>query len=80
MDCPNCGASLQRSRSRNFRETAIKKVTSYKTYRCHDCDWRGMVRPVRRPFQALNLKAIAIWVVGLLFAIAVGILGAELVR
>ncbi len=78
MLCPNCGEFVHRSHSRNFRESFIKKVTPYKTYRCHECGWRGMAKPARHWNRVGNLKTIAVWIVGLLFALAVGIFGADL--
>jgi len=43
--CPHCGkfGTLHRSRSRNFKERAIKFFLPYKIYRCSECGWRGLV-------------------------------------
>ena len=39
--CPECGAQVYRSHTRGFKEKFIKTVTSYRTYRCRECGWRG---------------------------------------
>lgn len=41
--CPSCNRSftLRRSRSRSMRETVIRTITPFKTYRCRECGWRG---------------------------------------
>lgn len=39
--CPECGASVHRSRARGLKERLIRAVSSYKAYRCHECGWRG---------------------------------------
>jgi len=41
--CPDCqtSGSLRNSRSRNFLEAVIKRVTFFKIYRCRKCGWRG---------------------------------------
>ncbi|HKP87931.1 MAG TPA: hypothetical protein VJZ26_17645 [Blastocatellia bacterium] len=39
--CPECGERVHRSHSRGFKEKLFKAVTSYRTYRCRDCGWRG---------------------------------------
>ena len=44
MLCPQCGAHTHRSHTRGFREKLVKALTSHKTYRCHECGWRGWLR------------------------------------
>lgn len=46
MLCPRCGGHTYRSHTRGFNEKLVKTLTSYKTYRCHDCDWRGWLRKI----------------------------------
>jgi len=41
MLCPQCGAHTHRSHTRGFGEKLVKTLTSHKTYRCHECGWRG---------------------------------------
>jgi uncharacterized protein with PIN domain len=43
--CPNCGEQqLYRSHSRTMLEAVLKKFTSRRLYRCHNCNWRGWLR------------------------------------
>jgi len=42
--CPLCGGLIHRSHTRGFREKLVKALTSHKTYRCHECGWRGWLR------------------------------------
>jgi len=42
--CPQCGGRTHRSHSRGFNERLAKALTSYKTYRCRECAWRGWLR------------------------------------
>lgn len=42
--CPQCGGRTHRSHTRGFNEKLVKALTSYKTYRCHECGWRGWLR------------------------------------
>lgn len=57
MLCPQCGELTHRSHTRGLGEKVVKALTSHKTYRCHDCGWRGWLRtggdPVKRR-QALR--------------------------
>jgi DNA-directed RNA polymerase subunit RPC12/RpoP len=39
--CLECGERIHRSHSRGFKEKLFKAITSYRTYRCPDCGWRG---------------------------------------
>ena len=41
MLCPRCGGLTHRSHTRGFGEKLVKTLTSHKTYRCYECDWRG---------------------------------------
>ncbi len=42
--CPKCGQyKLSRSRSKNMIEKCLKMILPMKTYRCHDCRWRGWI-------------------------------------
>jgi hypothetical protein len=73
MVCPECGEYLHRSHSRNFRESLVKTVTSYKTYRCSECGWRGLAAPVKSSVKGGRLKTILFWVAGLIIALIIGI-------
>lgn len=44
MLCPQCGGRTHRSHTRGFGEKLVKALTSHKTYRCHECGWRGWLR------------------------------------
>jgi len=80
MVCPNCGADAYRSRSRNFRESFIKRFTPLKHFRCHDCGWRGLAAPGKISLSGIDQKAVYIWIAGMLLAIAIGMLGARIIR
>src|SRR5215471_20550731 len=45
MLCPRCGENTHRSHTRGFREKLVKRLTLHKTYRCHECGWRGWLKP-----------------------------------
>ena len=77
MLCPHCGEQTYRSRSRNFRESLIKRITPFRQYRCHKCGWRGMAGVINPP--RINKKALYIWVVGVLLALAIGMFGSTIV-
>ena len=42
--CPRCGSHIHRSRTRGLTERLIKALTSFRTFRCKDCGWRGWSR------------------------------------
>jgi len=73
MVCPECGERVHRSHSHNLMESAIKTVTSYKTYRCTKCGWRGIAAPVKKSDIAGKLKSILLWVMGVIIALIIGI-------
>jgi predicted RNA-binding Zn-ribbon protein involved in translation (DUF1610 family) len=66
--CPQCGFRAHRSRSHSFGERLIKVFSSYRTYRCHDCGWRGWLRrtPDGDPKNGPNAKAIVSIIVTLI--------------
>ena len=78
MVCPQCGTHVYRSHSRNFRETAIKSVTPYKTYRCSDCGWRGMIAPKKRVNAVTVWRITLIWIVGVVTALLIGLYTAKI--
>jgi len=80
MVCPDCGADIYRSRSRNFRESFIKRVTPLKHYRCPDCGWRGLAAPAKLTPSGINHKTVFIWIAGVLLAIAIGMFGSVIIR
>ena len=73
MVCPQCGDRVHRSHSRNFRETAIKSVSPYKTYRCTDCGWRGMVAPKKNVPTATKWRITLVWIAGVVTALLIGL-------
>jgi transposase-like protein len=44
MLCPQCGGHTHRSHTRGFGEKLVRALSSHKTYRCHECGWRGWLR------------------------------------
>jgi hypothetical protein len=61
MLCPRCGEIVHRSHTRGFAEKLVKALTSHKTYRCHECDWRGWLRtgdPARRRHKLLTIISV----------------------
>ena len=73
MVCPECGERLYRSHSRNFKESITKKLTSYKTYRCHNCEWRGMIAPAKANDYGERKRLIVFWLAGLIVALLIGV-------
>jgi predicted RNA-binding Zn-ribbon protein involved in translation (DUF1610 family) len=56
--CPRCGEyNLYRSHSKNILERAVKNILPLKTYRCHNCNWRGWLNKKRRQKKA-TLKSL----------------------
>jgi predicted RNA-binding Zn-ribbon protein involved in translation (DUF1610 family) len=57
--CPACGEmnSLHRSRSHNWKEGFIKKVSFFKIYRCTQCGWRGYLSTKNLSVSALKFIA-----------------------
>ena len=78
MVCPQCGDYVHRSHSRNFRESAIKAVTPYKTYRCGDCGWRGMVAPKKKGNATNTWRITFVWILGLVTALLIGLYTARI--
>ena len=58
MLCPQCGGHTHRSHTRGFRERLVKGLTSLKTYRCHECGWRGWLRAGDSPHRRNSLRTI----------------------
>jgi transposase-like protein len=58
MLCPLCGGYTHRSHTRGFREKLVKGLTSHKTYRCHECGWRGWLRAGDSPNRRNLLRTI----------------------
>lgn len=77
MVCPQCGSRAHRSHSRNFRETAVKSVTSYKTYRCTDCGWRGMLARDKKNSAPVEWRITLIWLAGIVTALLIGLYAAK---
>jgi predicted RNA-binding Zn-ribbon protein involved in translation (DUF1610 family) len=59
--CPSCGEmnSLHRSRTHNWIEQVVKKISFYKIYRCKLCGWRGYLSTIN--LNIATLKFIAIY-------------------
>jgi uncharacterized protein with PIN domain len=68
--CDKCGGVLYRSRSRSFVEKLIKLTTRYRTYRCHECNWRGWIVSKPAPMTQTRRRAIARAVFGFALAVA----------
>jgi transposase-like protein len=63
MLCPRCGEITHRSHTRGFSEKLIKALTSHRTYRCHECGWRGWLRsgdPAKRRYRLLTIASVLI--------------------
>jgi transposase-like protein len=58
MLCPLCGGCTHRSHTRGFREKLVKGLTSHKTYRCHECGWRGWLPAGDSPNRRNTLRTI----------------------
>jgi predicted RNA-binding Zn-ribbon protein involved in translation (DUF1610 family) len=58
MLCPQCGEHTHRSHTRGFREKLVKALTSHKTYRCHECGWRGWLRTADSSKRRHTLRTI----------------------
>ncbi len=72
MICPKCGGHAHRSHSRNILETTFKKVSSYKTYRCGNCGWRGMIQVLKKDETINRGRLVLFWIAGILLALAIG--------
>jgi hypothetical protein len=66
---------VHRSHSRGPFEAFLKTVSPYKLYRCHDCNWRGWLRPsadgrvaVRGSWRTVFFVFVTGLLLGLLFA------------
>lgn len=68
--CRKCGGILFRSRSRSFVEKLIKLATRYRTYRCHECDWRGWIAGRRVAATQTRRRTIARAVFGSMLIVA----------
>lgn len=72
--CPRCGEyNLYRSHSKNFIERGIKSVLPVKTYRCHNCNWRGWMNK-RRPKKKATIKSLLFYTAVAAMAVIVAFL------
>jgi DNA-directed RNA polymerase subunit RPC12/RpoP len=71
MFCPQCGGRVHRSHSRNFRESAIKVISSYRPYRCSECGWRAIAAPERNSDWSEKRRMVLFWTLGLILALAI---------
>jgi hypothetical protein len=66
MLCPQCGGLTHRSHTRGFGEKLVKALTSHKTYRCHECGWRGWLPagdPVKRRHRLWTIVGVLVTLV-----------------
>lgn len=80
MVCPQCGDRVHRSHSRNFRETAIKTISPYKTYRCTDCGWRGIAAPKKNKSADTDWRITLVWIAGVVTALLIGLFTARILE
>ena len=69
--CPKCGEfNLYRSRSRSHIEKAIKIFLPMRTYRCHDCNWRGWMNKRKMAGKRSLMQSILIYLVIFIITLA----------
>lgn len=73
MICPNCGGRAHRSHHRGLIELIFKSVSSYKPYRCSDCNWRGWAAHVRTINRKEMVRTVLFWCAALIIALAIGV-------
>ncbi len=59
-ECPSCGEmnSLHRSRTRNWKENVVKRISFFKIYRCKLCGWRGYLSTINLNISTLKFIAV----------------------
>lgn len=66
--CPECKNKLYRSHSRGVTEQVIKTISPLRTYRCHECGWRGWIaiksRKNPNPLFTRKVLSVVVIVVG----------------
>ena len=68
LTCPHCGLErIRRSRARGL-ERLFRVLSSYRVYRCSDCEWRGWLSAGENPWPGIFKKSARMI---LLFAIAI---------
>ncbi|MFH1943075.1 MAG: hypothetical protein ABIL68_13310 [bacterium] len=73
--CPKCGEyGLYRSHSKNIIEQTIKRTFPLKIYRCHACDWRGLLSKRRMSGKQSVIKSLAFYIVIILVAVIVSLI------
>lgn len=63
--CPQCKeiGSLHRSRTRSFKENAIKKLSFWKIYRCKACGWRGYKSIITITSRSIKVLAFYLFLI-----------------
>ena len=73
LNCPQCGApNIKRSRARGL-ERLFKRLSSYRSYRCSGCKWRGWLNTGENPWPGIfkkSKRAILFLATVLLIAVA----------
>ena len=74
IPCPKCGNEAHRSHTRGLFERLAKITTTYRAYRCLECNWRGLLgtqRPASKsePRRKLIIAIALILTTVLVFAL-----------
>lgn len=64
--CPDCGGRIHRSHTRGLNEKLVKTFTPYRTFRCHECGWRGWLTKSDTLLKPETRRAIIQSVISLL--------------
>jgi hypothetical protein len=74
--CPACREFnfLRRSRGRNLKEKAVKKLTFLRIYSCRKCGWRGYISIVRFPSIPISFLIFSAAIIILCVLIVIGLL------
>jgi hypothetical protein len=58
LACPRCGVEkLRRLRARGL-ERIFRTLSSYRKYRCSDCEWRGWLPTGEGPWLGIFKRAV----------------------
>ena len=68
--CPQCTSTRVRfSHTRTLFESFLRTGLGFRFYRCQECSWRGMERPVKKINKYSGKKSI--WVILGIYALAI---------
>jgi hypothetical protein len=71
MICPDCYAHVRPASRLSVREKLIGYLTPYRTYRCDECRWRGVLTnfgsSTRQHFKQSTLG----WLIGIVLALGI---------